>query len=356
MTDTAQAVEQSAIQLEPLKRLRKDLSVAAKTLSDREARYLVDLYYQVQGLRIIGANQIRGQMQAGEPHAVLQWFFNNAEMLENSLKRALDIYSDQNPVGRWSKSICGIGPVIASGLLAHLYPLMVPSEEYPNSFNTAGKILRFAGMDPTAKWYSREDARKIVKNFMNKEDGEVAPEQVVDEIAGYLGRNPVVLRKWALQGPERGSVLSKMTEDSLSAAIARRPWNAQLKVLCWKIGESFVKVKGREDDFYGKLYAQKKGEYQAKNDAGRYKEQAEQTLKEKRIGKTTEAYRWYSQGLLPPGRIHARARRYAVKIFISHWHEIAYRVARKEEPPAPYVMAHKGHTDYIKPPNWPMAE
>ena len=345
------------IALEPLKRLRKDLSVAAKTLSDREARYLVDLYYQVQGLRITGANQIRGQQMAEEPHAVLQWFFNNAEMLENSIKRALDIYSDQNRVGRWSKSIVGIGPVIASGLLAHLYPLMTPSEEYPNSFSSAGKILRFAGMDPSSNWISREDAKKLVKKYTDPAPGTIdarTPEEVVDEIAGYLGRNPTVLRKWALQSYTKGEVLSKMTEASLSAAIARRPWNAQLKVLCWKLGESFVKVSNNEKDFYGKLYRQKKGEYTARNERLEYREQAAQTLKEKNIGKSTEAYGHYSKGMLPPGRIHARARRYAIKIFLSHWHEIAYRVARNAEPPAPYVMVHGGHTDYIKPPNWPI--
>ena len=29
----------------------------------------------------------------------------------------------------------------------------------------------------------------------------------------------------------------------------KRPWNADLKVLCWKLGESFVKVSGYEDAF-----------------------------------------------------------------------------------------------------------
>lgn len=352
MTTSATTPE---IVLDPLKRLRKDLSVAAKTLSDREARYLVDLYYQVQGLRITGANQIRGQQAAEEPHAVLQWFFNNAEMLENSIKRALDIYSDQNRVGRWSKSIVGIGPVIASGLLAHLYPLMTPTAEYPNSFNTAGKILRFAGLDPTSKWMSREDAKKLVKKYMNFDDDGGAQErsasEVVEEIAGYLGRNPIVLRKWALQGATKNEVLAKMTESSLSAAIARRPWNAQLKVLCWKLGESFIKVSNHEQDFYGKLYKKKKGEYTAKNEAFEYRDQAVQTLREKNIGKTTEAYGHYSKGLLPPGRIHARARRYAVKIFLSHFHEVAFWVVRGELAPAPYVMVHKGHTDYIEVPH-----
>src|SRR5262249_14923791 len=125
-----------SILLDPLKRLKKDLAAAAKTLSDAEARFLVDLYYQVQGLRIASQNQVRsiGQGVAGraleeadpkakEPHAVLGWFTDNTKMLESQIVRALDVYSNQNIVGRWAKSIVGIGPVLASGLLAHLYPL-----------------------------------------------------------------------------------------------------------------------------------------------------------------------------------------------------------------------------------------
>ena len=31
-----------------------------------------------------------------------------------------------------------------------------------------------------------------------------------------------------------------------------------LKELCWKIGESFVKVKGNPADIYGKIYEERK--------------------------------------------------------------------------------------------------
>ena len=49
----------------------------------------------------------------------------------------------------------------------------------------------------------------------------------------------------------------------------KRPWNAGLKTLCWKIGESFVKVSGNESDFYGKLYIQRKQYEQQRNDVRR---------------------------------------------------------------------------------------
>ena len=38
----------------------------------------------------------------------------------------------------------------------------------------------------------------------------------------------------------------------------KRHYNTKLKTLCWKIGESFVKVSGREDAHYGKVYLVRK--------------------------------------------------------------------------------------------------
>lgn len=130
----------------------------------------------------------------------------------------------------------------------------------------------------------------------------------------------------------------------------KRPWNASLKVITWKIGESFVKVSGLESDFYGKVYLARKEAEQPKNETGVYAEQAEAKLKAFNIGKSTEAYKWYSQGKLPPAHIHARAKRYAVKLFLSHYHHVAYYLHFREVPPKPFAIEHGGHAHYIAPP------
>lgn len=148
---------------------------------------------------------------------------------------------------------------------------------------TAGHIWRFAGLDPTSKW-------------------------------------------------EKGE---------------KRPWNARLKVLCWKIGESFVKVSNHPHDVYGHLYVERKEYEQRRNDAGELADQAAATLATKKIGKETEAYKHYSQGRLPPAHIHARAKRWAVKIFLSHYHAEAYRQYYGTEPPAPYPVAILGHAHIV---------
>ncbi len=133
----------------------------------------------------------------------------------------------------------------------------------------------------------------------------------------------------------------------------KRPWNAQLKTLCWKIGESFVKISGDEDALYGQLYKKRKESEIAKNEAGDFKDQAKAKLEKHKIGKTTDAYKAYSNGKLPPAHIHARAKRYAVKLFLSHLHHVWYRHEFGKEPPNPFAIEHLGHVHMIEPPSHP---
>ena len=128
----------------------------------------------------------------------------------------------------------------------------------------------------------------------------------------------------------------------------KRPWNAGLKTLCWKAGQSFMKFSGRDDCYYGHIYRERKNFEIARNERGDNKELAEQ-LKEK-VGKNTEAYKHFSNGLLPPGQIDARARRYAVKLFLSHLHGAWYETHFGTKPPLPYPIAHMGHAHFIPSP------
>jgi hypothetical protein len=112
----------------------------------------------------------------------------------------------------------------------------------------------------------------------------------------------------------------------------KRPWNAELKTICWKIGQSFIKVSGKDDAFYGKLYVQD-----------------EKNIKDKA---TREAY---EAGRLPQGRILSQASRYATKLFLAHWHHVAYEAHFNTAPPKPYIIEHGGHAHYIAPPGYKAA-
>ena len=304
-----------------VERLTRDMRSASTTLGREEVRWMVDYYYDIQGFRIRAANQVRAAQDAPEPHRVVAWVSQSMRNLENDIKRALDAWTKEYKVGRWLQSICGIGPVISAGLMAHIDITKAP---------VVSAIWRFAGMDPTMIW-------------------------------------------------EKGK---------------KRPWNASLKCLCcFKCGESFVKVQNRDSDVYGKLFAERKqGELQ-RNLNGQYRDNADYILTgkcprharliglgqptgaspgtnwpcpvcqdrpevtPKKFSRDTEAYKHLSSGSLPPAQIHARARRWAVKLFLSHLHHVMYHDWFGVDPPKPYIFEHQppgsNHRHMVEVPNFP---
>lgn len=256
----------------------RDILDAATTLSDDEARYLVDMYYIWQKTRIRQAHQIRTLAENGEPNRVLLYNVQQAQLMEKQAQAALLRYVKTRPEWPWLHAVCGIGPVIAAGLAAHV-------KAADPAITTAGKIWRFAGLDPTVKW-------------------------------------------------EKGQ---------------KRPWNASLKRLMFLAGCSFVKVKGRDSDFYGKLYEKRKEYEEGKNERLEYAELAALTLQEKNIQEEHTRHA-YELGMLPQGRIHMRSMRWTEKLFLSHYHTVCWWQVHHKLPPAPYAFSHLGHADYIAPP------
>lgn len=277
MRQSAEIQELDAPEPEIEVRLSSDLLKAAATLTKREVRYLVDVYYQIQNDRIRAAHQRRQMEESAEPNALMDFFADQYKKIEGQIKRALGKYSEADEIGQWMRSIMGIGPVIASGLMAHI--------DITHCL-TVGHIWSFAGLNPTAEW-------------------------------------------------KKGQ---------------RRPWNARLKVICWKAGESFVKVHNRDADIYGHVYAERKRQEIRKNEAGDFADQAAAILQKRNFKKDTEAKKHYEAGHLPPAHIHARAKRYAVKLFLSHLHDVMYRREYGKAPPLPYPIAFGGHVHMIEPP------
>lgn len=130
----------------------------------------------------------------------------------------------------------------------------------------------------------------------------------------------------------------------------KRPWNAALKTLCWKVGQSFMKFSNRDDCYYGKVYRARKEYEIARNEAGGNAAAVAEGLARIK-DKNTEAYKHLIAGRLPPGQIDARARRYAVKLFLSHFHAVWYEQHFGTKPPLPYPIAMLGHAHLIPPPS-----
>lgn len=313
-----------------VERLKRDVAAAGKSMTPDEARFLVDQYYAMQEDRIRFGNQARALGETGEPHTVIQWLGVQSNTLEAQIKRALDHYAHGHPVGEWAMSIYGIGPVIAAGLLAHISmnpwrchnpkakKACKPGEPcspecgYERT-ESAGQIWRYAGLDPTVTW-------------------------------------------------EKGQ---------------KRPWNTSLKTLCWKIGQSFMKFAADDECYYGHVYRQRKQFEIERNERGDNVDAVAQA--KVRIGDTTDSMAWLTGcydpvrvrqlreagyltpdrlkqikqepgtgvKMLPPGQIDARARRYAVKLFLSHLHDVWYRHEFERAPNAPYPIAFMQHTHFI---------
>jgi hypothetical protein len=127
------------------------------------------------------------------------------------------------------------------------------------------------------------------------------------------------------------------------------PYNARLKTLCWKLGESFVKVCGKDDAFYGKLYIDFKAEEVRRNEAGLYAAAAKHELATKKFKKEDSVTKMrLLSGKLSDGHLHSRAKRRAVKIFLSHYW-VKGREARGLPVSDPYVGPILGHTHIIRP-------
>ena len=296
--------------------LSKELLKAGSKLKPSEGRFLVDRYYQLQDDRIKSEGQLRS-LYKGEkwadyikeavknPATILEWMHTINMQLEEQIKKALKKFAENNFMGKWAMEQCGVGPVLSAGLLVHLEIEQAP---------TVGHFWSYAGFDPTRKW-------------------------------------------------EKGK---------------KRPFNAKLKTLCFKIGESFVKVKALEQDVYGKIYEKRKALEMSRNEQGLFAEQAKEMAKKFKANKSV-SYNWYAgkvtaegykaflkkketnslakpdtvgegEGIhmLPPGHIHARARRYAVKMLLSDWHEIAYQNHYKKERPLPFAVSQLGHAHVRK--------
>lgn len=242
-------------------------------------RELVRFYYMMQENRIKIGNQVSALEREGKSNLIMKFFAGMLKGAEENIQTFLDAWTDADVVGRWAKSQCGIGPVLAAAHVAYFDVTRT---------KTAGGFWQYIG------WSSDSTPKK------------------------------------------RGEKLN---------------YNPKARVVAWKAGDSFIMQHKRPNCVYGKLYAAKKAEYVAKNEAGGFAEKAASELTKKNYGKETDAYKAYSSGKLPPAHIEAMAHRFASKIFLSHLFDVMYICEYGELPPVPYVQSELGHVHIDRPEN-----
>jgi hypothetical protein len=278
--------------------------------SKEEVKSLLSLYYQIQDFRIgAGNRQFQLDSQEDDDNADakskasknISFVYTNAGLkdIEDTIATWLTDYVKRDPIGKWLLEVKGIGGVLAAGFLAYIDI---------SKCQTAGAIWRYAGIE-----------------------GHKAPRKKGVKI----------------------------------------DYNPNFKVLCWKAGEQFVKVSGYakdpktkevlldengdpvyriKDALYGHLYREKLAELVAKNEAGGFKDFAALILTEKNFTKETDTKKTYEEGKLPMAHLMAMAKRYAVKIFLSHLFTLWYEHANGKPAPRPFAEVHLGHVHIIEPP------
>lgn len=257
---------------------------------DRQVlREMLRSYYKYQEDRIAGDAKLRDLVDAeGKPLAgidMLRLTTDTARLMEKKLQAMLATYATRHPMGLWALSIRGIGPVIAAGLLA-MFDFSARREDGSYYLTTAGSLWSFSGLVPG------KDTRK------------------------------------------RGE---------------RRPYCAEAKQLAFHIGSSFVKLCNDPKSVYGRLYKERLEYERKRNEEGYNAQYAANALATKAYGKETESYKAMIKGMLSDSHLKARARRYAAKMFLSHYFEVAYILQHGQQPPKPFAIAHMDHVHQVMP-------
>jgi hypothetical protein len=129
----------------------------------------------------------------------------------------------------------------------------------------------------------------------------------------------------------------------------KRPFNAELKQICWHLGQCFMKQSNDPDCFYGRLYRERKAFEIKRNETGGNVDRAKAFTVS--AGATKAVKDKLKDGKLPDFNIDARARRYAVKIFLSHLHAVWHWHHFQKHAPTPYAIVFGDHVHTIEVPH-----
>ena len=323
--------------------LEESLKLKAADLTRREGKMLYRYHKNVRVMHA-GMKQAIGQLKHEklEPPELFQHFRRSAARLEKQANSSLEIYADQHVPMRWMRAV-GVG--IAQSVAIYT---MIDPEKAP----TISALWRYCGYDPSVVKLTKKEAGECVRYFEEKLGVKYPTEETIRIIAAELNRGPKQLLRITRVGTKRTSI----TWGMLYKAILSYPWNQELKEILFRVGIMFRRGgrgKGLEPSPYRSIYDWRKEYEVTRNEAGDYEDQAAYKLQSRTFRKTTTAYKHYIKGRLPPGHLDARARRFAIKIFLVHLYQVMFFERYGKMPDRPYVLDVLGKEHEIKCPRWP---
>lgn len=354
LTSAEQFEVNGEIDLTMVESLNKDLKkkiLEVTSVPTSEVKMLVKQFYQIQDQRKALSEQIRsieniynspkdsesmfGRTKEGKvaPNSlsnnislqILYYVLKNMTIIENNIKKALEIVVNSSEVGRWLVQITGIGPILAAGLIANFD---VGGKQYSSQF------ISYAGLnDNNRPWLGKEKSTQIINDIVG--NSKEITDEMVTEISirtqwkySYLVSNAYDEKK------------HKWNKANLIKACSKIPYNADVKKLMFLVGSSFQWKCNSEKSKYGMIFSERRTLETKKNENGEYAEYAKKMLSEKNYDKSTETYKCLSQGKLSKAHIIMRCLRYTEKIFLSHLFEEMYRVEYDKIPPRYYALEH----------------
>lgn len=216
-TDDEFSTKELELAIQGMASISKQVKEDMVKIDKRQLRYFVDAYYQAQSDRITKDSQLRSVLQGyddGEDHSnlAMKWLANNKRNEEEQIKKMLDAYTSSDPIGKWIKSVTGIGPVMASAFLAYFD---ISKCQY------AGQFLSYAGLnDHNNPWLGTDKAKDIVDIVYTMHD--IKMRSINDALKKYhlsykaFEKKVKTLTKSAYKV---GDVYDKIVDDSETAGI-----------------------------------------------------------------------------------------------------------------------------------------
>lgn len=141
-----------------------------------------------------------------------------------------------------------------------------------------------------------------------------------------IGRSPSISSLWRYAGQ---AVFDGKAERHVKGKTSH--FNTKLKTVCWLISDQFIR---QQTPFYSDIYYDYKAKQREKHP------EVVEVKKKSKNGKTIFLY--------TDDHLHARARRVAVKMFLSHWW-VTWRTEEGLPVSAPYVQAIMNHSGIYAP-------
>jgi hypothetical protein len=297
--------EESTAAFISIRKWAKDRGIVLTMPSTRQARVLVDAYYNVQELRKRLTNQIRASEEAGEPCDTLVWLNKQDSHLETWVKLSLAGYVAGHKMGQWLAEVYGIGPVLAAGLLAHIDIQKAP---------TVGHIWQYCGLAGSGQKPWKPSTKRPWNAFLKS----LCSYKIGDMFIKFHNRPECAYGLLYARRKEReaakndaGDFAEQATREASKKSKDSEawPWNNA----CYPAGACTAALEIKDIDKRAALLKSVRGEPGS------------------------------GVPMLHLDHINSRARRYAVKQFLADFHAAWYRVEFGKDPPLPYPIAILGH-------------